>query len=143
MRAEDRYDSLFRFYAEEAQLVGKEWLCLKSQVKAESNFDPRAQSGVGAKGLGQFMDPTWNEWGKGDVFDPEQNIRAQAKYMKWLLGRVTTWDCAFAAYNWGIGNVLRVWQDPNWQAKLPEETRNYIFRINKFHEEYVNGSNTY
>ena len=140
MKRDDRYDSLFRFYAEEAQFVGNEWLWLKAQARAESNFNPTARSPVGAMGLGQFMPATWNEWGKGSADNPEENIRAQAKYMHWLLSRVTTWECALAAYNWGIGNVLRVWQDPQWKSKLPKETRDYIARIQQFHEEYTNGN---
>ena len=141
MKREDRYDSLIRFYAEESGFTGKEWLQLKSQIKAESNFDPKAKSWVGAEGLGQFMPPTWKEWGRGgDVTNPEDNISAQCRYMRWLLSRVTTWECAFAAYNWGIGNVLKVWQDPQWKKRLPEETRKYIERIEQYHEEYVNGN---
>jgi len=138
MKASDRYDSLIKFYAEEAGFIGKEWLQLKAQIRAESAFEPRAQSGVGAKGLGQFMPPTWAEWATGkDVFNPEENIKAQAKYMRWLLQRVTTWECAFAAYNWGIGNVLKVWQDPQWKSRLPKETKDYLDRIASYHEEYL------
>ena len=141
MRKEDRYDSLIKYYAEEEGFTGKDWMRLKAQIKAESAFSPNAQSGVGAKGLGQFMDPTWREWGKGhNVFNPEANIDAQARYMRWLLNRVTTWECAFAAYNWGIGNVLRVWQDPNWKQRLPQETKDYLERIERYYEEYVNGN---
>jgi soluble lytic murein transglycosylase-like protein len=137
MKASDRYDSLFRFYAEEAGFNSSDWLWFKAQVRAESAFDTRAVSPVGAKGLGQFMNPTWVEWGKGhDPFNPEANIDAQIRYMKWLLARVTTWDLAFAAYNWGIGNVLKVWQDPQWKQRLPLETKEYLARINKYHEEY-------
>ena len=140
MKKEDRYDSLFKYYAEEAGFTGKDWLMLKSQVKAESAFCPTAQSGVGAKGLSQFMDPTWKEWGKGqNVLNPEASIDAQARYMRWLLNRVTTWECALAAYNWGIGNVLRVWQDPNWKSRLPQETKDYLERIERYYEEYTDG----
>jgi len=140
MRAEDRYDSLIRYYAEKVGLES-DWLQLKAQIKAESEFNPKAVSAVGAMGLGQFMKATWGEWGKGgDAFNPEHNIDAQARYMKWLLGRVTNWDCAFAAYNWGIGNVLKVWQDPYWKTKLPLETKNYLVRIDTFYQEYKHGN---
>ena len=153
MRSEDRYDSLIRYYAEERGFEGKDWLRFKAQIKAESNFDPDARSRVGAVGLAQFMPLTWSEWHDGtpglqkvlhelkliDPRDPEDAIRSQIHYMKWLLGRVTTWDLAFAAYNWGIGRVLRVWQDPLWRSKLPLETENYLYRINKYYEEYANG----
>lgn len=153
MNANDRYDSLFKYYAEQHGFEGKDWLRFKAQVRAESNFNPNAQSPVGALGLAQFMPPTWKEWKDGtpgiqdmanalwliDPRDPEDAISAQAVYMKWLLKRVTTWECAFAAYNWGIGNVLKIWTDPHWKSQLPEETRDYIARIEKFYQEYSHG----
>ncbi len=136
----NQYDGLIQHYSDLQGFTGTDWLRFKAQIKAESAFDPNAVSSVGAKGLAQFMDPTWKEWGRGkDVFDPEANIDAQIRYMSWLLNRVTMWDLSFAAYNWGIGRVLKIWQDPDWKSKLPEETSNYIIKINKFFEEYVNG----
>ena len=135
---ESCYDALFKKYAEQAGFTGKDWLRFKAQVKAESAFDPKAVSSVGAKGLAQFMPATWKEWGKGqDVFNPEASIDAQVRYMKWLLARVSNWECAWAAYNWGIGNVLKVWQDPHWKQLLPLETKNYVYRCQKYYEEYV------
>ena len=59
MKKDDRYDSLIKFYAEEAGFNGKDWLRFKAQIRAESNFDPDVISPVGAKGLAQFMDATW------------------------------------------------------------------------------------
>ncbi len=58
MNAEDRYDSLFQFYAGQKAI---DWLLLKAQVKRESAFDPNARSPVGAVGLAQFMPATWDE----------------------------------------------------------------------------------
>lgn len=140
MKAEDRYDGLIRYYAELAGFAGNEWLNFKAQIKAESNFNPKAVSGVGAKGLAQFVPATWNEWGKGqDVFNPEANIDAQIRYMKWLLARVTQWDCSWAAYNWGIGHVLGIWQDKLWRMQLPLETKNYVSRIEGYVQEYKHG----
>ena len=114
MNPDDRYDSLIRFYGDQ---VGYDWLLLKAQIKAESNFNPHAVSRAGAEGLAQFMDATWREWEDGtpgiqpepqeySPFDPEDCIRAQVHYMKWLLdfcgGDI---EYALAAYNWGIGVV--------------------------------------
>lgn len=140
MKSEDRYDSLFRYTADSYGFTGKDWLRFKAQVKAESSFNPRAVSGVGARGLAQFMPATWGEWGKGgDPFNPEQSIEAQVRYMKWILQRLTNWDSSFAAYNWGIGNVTKLDCTQNWKMSLPLETRNYVFKINKYYEEYVRG----
>lgn len=150
MKAEDRYDSLFQYYSEKEGFPPGDWLYFKAQVKAESAFNPDAVSPVGARGLAQFMPYTWKEWQDGtpgiqtvvermklvDPRDPEDAIRTQIWYMKWLLARVTTWASAFAAYNWGIGNVLKVWQDPQWRTRLPRETKDYLVRIEDYYKEY-------
>ena len=96
------------------------------------------------------MPRTWEEWKDGtpgiqaqldalklvNPKDPEDCIRAQISYMKWLLSRVNSWELAFAAYNWGIGRVLSIWTEPMWKNLLPDETRNYIFRIQQYYTEY-------
>lgn len=81
---------------------------LLSQLFAESSFDPRAVSGVGAKGLGQIMDATFAEWGPRvgatDPFDPRDSARVAAAYLAWLRGQVDTDWQALVAYGWGLGN---------------------------------------
>lgn len=151
MRAEDRYDSLFQYYGWQQSV---DWLLLKAQVKAESNFDPNAQSKVGARGLAQFMARTFEEWRDGsagiqappdvdlvllDPRDPEDAIRAHAAYMAWLLKQMDG-DIreALASYNWGIGNMRRLIQAQGaaWAAHLPEETQSYIARIETNYQRY-------
>jgi soluble lytic murein transglycosylase-like protein len=130
-------------------------MLLKAQVKAESGFDPEAKSKAGAMGLAQFMPPTWKEFGEGEPFDPEQAIKAQAKYMRWL------WDFlikilrnkrfliewSLAAYNWGIGNVRNLALNVNGDFErafdqLPKETQNYVTRIMNFYNEYAHNEIT-
>ena len=128
MSPENRYNSLFRYYGELAgNRIGWRWL--RAQALAESALDPKAVSPAGAKGLTQFMDPTWGEWGKGDVFNPEQAIEAQCEYMNWLMDKLNDRRRAFAAYNWGIGNVQRAGTD--WEIVIPKETCDYIARIER------------
>jgi soluble lytic murein transglycosylase-like protein len=144
----DRYDSLIRYYAERNNL---DWLQIKSQIKQESAFDPVAGSRVGAKGLGQFMDPTWSEWSGNlreqgfdcwDVYNPEHNIMATCAYMRWLL-RQFNQDIrlALAAYNWGIGNVKKTTakHGDSWFSRLPDETKKYLVRINENYNDYMKG----
>lgn len=89
---------------------------LLSQAWAESSFNPRAVSSKGAKGLLQIMPNTWAEWspkiGAGDdPFDPQQNARVGARYLKEML-RLTGNNPyqALIAYGWGPGN---------WQSDQP------------------------
>ncbi|MFB7907978.1 NlpC/P60 family protein [Kitasatospora sp. NPDC056076] len=65
---------------------------LAAQLYQESGFDPKAQSGVGAQGMAQFMPGTWPMYatdgdgdGKKDVWNPYDAIATAAVY-----------DCALA-----------------------------------------------
>lgn len=140
MHAENRYDSLFRYYGAEYDIP---WSLLKAQAMAESAMNPEAVSPAGAKGLTQFMLPTWKEWGEhGDPFNPEHAIKAQARYMRWLLDSFKEEEAqvekALAAYNWGIGNLkgaMTRWD--GWRlASLPRETYLYIIKIKRLWAAY-------
>lgn len=146
---ENKYDDLFKKYAKANNI---DWLLLKAQVKAESNFNPNAKSPVGALGLAQFMRATWEEWKDGtagiqatkmlyDRTNPEHSIRAQSAYMAWLLKQAGgNIDVALAMYNWGIGNVKKIIKKTgsfeNAFPFLPKETRDYVSRISRFYKEY-------
>ena len=100
---------------------------IRSVIRTESAFDPRAVSPVGAQGLMQLMPGTAAELGVTDPFDPEQNIMAGTRYLRQLLDRYNgDVDHALAAYNWGMGNV-----DRHGLTRLPEETRNYLARVKR------------
>src|SRR5207237_5032163 len=115
---------------------------IKKQIRIESNFNPRAVSSVGAKGLMQFMEQTFQEWEDGTAgiqpvpsgvtywpFDPEESIRAGCAYMASLIKHFGALTKALAAYNWGPGNLKRLLSaapDTNdWTRYLPEETLKY------------------
>ncbi|WP_406475685.1 NlpC/P60 family protein [Streptomyces sp. NBC_01615] len=93
---------------------------LAAQLKQESNFNPEAGSDVGARGIAQFMPATWTTWGtdgnhdgKKDVWDPEDAIPAQGKFMCSLLKKGKAHpqysgspiELALAGYNAGWGRV--------------------------------------
>ena len=153
-----RFDPLFQEFGLKFNIP---WKLLKAQVRQESNFNPEAQNKrSGAKGLAQFMDKTWQEWcdltpgiqppfQTYDPFDPSDSISAQAAYMKFLIGYIgkklkTKTDIipwALAAYNWGIGNVLKLIDKTGHcyqisEPHLPPETSLYVRNIIKYFGEY-------
>lgn len=119
-----------RTYIKEAsEKTGVDPYRIAAKIEAESNWDPKAVSQAGAKGLMQFMDKTWDEVGQGDVFDPRANILAGAEYIKqtedWAGGDKALAD---AYYNYGKGNVdrLRAKYGADYQKYLPKETKDYV-----------------
>lgn len=80
---------------------------LKALIQVESNWDPRAVSSKGAKGLTQLTDATAKMLGVRDVFDPVQNMEAGARYLKMQIDRFHDLKLALAAYNCGPNNVVR------------------------------------
>jgi soluble lytic murein transglycosylase-like protein len=107
-----------------AQSANLHPLLLTALVQAESDFDPRAVSRVGASGLTQLMPATAVDQQVDDVFDPDQNLRGGAHHLRELLDRFDTLPLALAAYNAGAATVDRYRGVPPYR-----ETRTYVRRI--------------
>src|SRR5207249_9253867 len=60
---------------------------VRAVIETESNWNPKAWSHKGAGGLMQLIPTTAQRYGAYDVFDPQQNIDAGVKHLKWLLER--------------------------------------------------------
>ena len=77
------YDAYFQRYAPIARF---DWRLLAAQCYQESTFDPNARSWAGASGLMQIMPKTAKHLGleMEDIFNPELNIAAAAKYLSEL-----------------------------------------------------------
>lgn len=97
--------------------------CVMNQ---ESGFHPTAVSGKGAQGLMQLMPATALRYGAVNPYDPAQNIKAGARYLRDLLdmfdGKV---ELTLAAYNAGEGTVMK------YGNRVPpyQETQAYVRNI--------------
>jgi soluble lytic murein transglycosylase-like protein len=113
------------FIEEAAALYGVSSDLVRAVIQTESGFDPRAVSGVGAKGLMQLMPRTARALGVKDPFDPRQNIFGGVKYLSTLLEKYNgNVALALASYNAGPGNVRKHGGIPPFR-----ETRGYVKKI--------------
>jgi soluble lytic murein transglycosylase-like protein len=108
-----------------ANKYGVDPALLAGLVKAESNFNPKAQSGVGAKGLTQLMDATASGLGVTNPFDVQQSLDGGAKFLGGLLKQFHgDQSLALAAYNAGPGAVQKYGGIPPYQ-----ETQRYVPKV--------------
>jgi len=93
-------------------------------IQRESNFDPRAVSRAGAKGLGQLMPGTAKDLGVCDVFIARDNLEGAVGYFTEMFDRFGSPELALAAYNAGPGAVMQHNGVPPYR-----ETKQYIADI--------------
>ena len=109
----------------------------------ESAFVTNAKSRVKAAGLWQFMPATGKHYEldqtmwKDERYDVLQSTAAALTYLQRLHDEFDDWPLAFAAYNWGEGNVRRAIKRNQslglptdyMSLKMPAETRNYYPKL--------------
>jgi soluble lytic murein transglycosylase-like protein len=113
-----------RYIAESAAASRIDPDLLAAVISNESGFNPYATSGAGARGLMQLMPQTAASLGVTDPYDPEQNVRGGARYLRALLDRFGSLELAVAAYNAGAAAVERYGGVPPYL-----ETRAYVHNV--------------
>jgi len=94
-------------------------------IEAESEFNPRAVSRTGARGLMQLMPETAAMLGVSDPFDPLENIEGGVRHLCSLMDRFNgNLPLVLAAYNAGERAVINHGGIPPYR-----ETRQYVNRI--------------
>ena len=106
---------------------------LHAIIMVESAYNPQAISSAGAQGLMQLMPATADRFGVNDPYNPTQNIRAGATYMKQLLTLFKgDLSLALAAYNAGENAVKR------YNNRIPpfKETQRYVKKVLGYYRKY-------
>jgi hypothetical protein len=101
----ERFDPLIE---EAARYFGIDFHLIKAIIKTESEFNPRAVSSHGARGLMQVMPRTARGLGVRNLLEPRVNIFTGVQYYKQLLIQVKgDHRLALAAYNAGITRIKK------------------------------------
>ena len=99
---------------------------LHAVIHAESAYNPSAVSSAGAQGLMQLMPGTAARYGVSDSFNPVENVRGGAAYLRDLLDMFDQdLRLALAGYNAGEGAVMK------HGRKIPPyaETQGYVRKV--------------
>ena len=121
----------------------------------ESSFNAHAHSRTDDRGLMQVTPSTY----EGDIrpflgtstdvtvlYEPETNVKCGTYYLRWLFDRLGETKEVIVAYNYGIGNVLRMLDDENYSSdgktliyeNIPNSSvQSYLRRVMAKYEEYL------
>ena len=122
-------------------------------IKTESGFKPDALSNVGARGLMQIMEDTF-DWIKFisddddavyyDMYDAETNIRYGCRLLGYLMEEFGDVETVAAAYHAGRGNVNEWLGDKRYSSDgvhldtIPiSDTAHYVDKITKAMDKYI------
>jgi soluble lytic murein transglycosylase-like protein len=129
-----QYDSIIEHAAVSSALEAN---LLRAVIVVESGFNSHAVSKRGAVGLMQLMPATASRYGVSNPYDAQQNVRAGARYLKFLIDRFgQNIRLALAAYNAGEDAVDR----NGGQIPPFSETMAYVPRVLKIYQMLVEQS---
>ncbi len=149
-----QYENFVTLYAQEYQVDEN---LIYAIIKAESNFNAKAVSSKGAKGLMQLMEDTAKDVGtklnnpitpdivEKKLCDVDMNIQLGTRYVAMLLEKYENIAVAVVAYNAGIGTV-NAWiekgviqKDGSDIENVPyQETNQYVRKILRDYKIYQN-----
>ena len=124
-----RYDDVIRSAATLYQIPEQ---LVRAIIRCESDYDPRAVSVSGARGLMQLMPDTAMLMQVRDIDDPRENIFGGVRLLRVLANEFNgDLELTVAAYNAGDGAVIR-------SGGIPAiaETRDYVVNVTKFYRRY-------
>jgi len=148
-----KYEGAVRRYSAE---YGVDENLVYAVIRTESGFDPGACSDVGARGLMQLMNDTF-EWVDmrmeeehrsppakfDDMYDPETNIKYGTYLLYLLIDEYGDIPTAVAAYHTGRGNVNSWLENKDYsedgqrlRTTPSAATNHYIEKVMKAYEAY-------
>ncbi len=105
---------------------------VRAVIKVESDYDPRAVSVSGARGLMQLMPDTADRLQVRDIDDPRENIFGGVRYLRILANTFNgDLELTVAGYNAGEGAVITHGGIPPYA-----QTRDYVVKVSKFYRRY-------
>ncbi|MCL2086378.1 MAG: lytic transglycosylase domain-containing protein [Oscillospiraceae bacterium] len=148
-----KFTELVEFNANEQNL---DKYLIYAVINEESSFRANAESNVGARGLMQIMEDTfdWIKFRKSDseakfsdMYEPDKNIEYGAYYIRYLLNYFYgDLQLALCAYHAGPSSVDSWLANPEFSKdgikldKIPEaasDTAHYVDKVNKAYNTYI------
>lgn len=147
-----RYSEYVEYYAAKYSIDANRVYAI---IRTESGFDPKAESNVGARGLMQITEETF-DWIKSkiaptesvtfdDLYNPEVNIRFGVYFLAVCFEEYDNdLATAAAAYHSGRGTVNELLQNPEYSVDgiilhtFPyTQMRNYVIKVCENYEKYM------
>lgn len=127
IRAKRRMRSWSYFIYHQSKKYGIDESLVKAVIYTESHFNPNATSHKGASGLMQLMPATAAKYGVSDLYNPQQNIVAGIKHLRYLMELFpNNIKHVLAAYNAGENAVNKYNGIPPYR-----ETQGYVKKVMK------------
>jgi soluble lytic murein transglycosylase-like protein len=105
---------------------------VRAVIRCESDYDPRAVSVSGARGLMQLMPDTASLLQVRDIDDPRENIFGGVRLLRILANEFNgDLELTIAAYNAGDGAVIRFGGIPPF-----DQTRTYVGNVTRYYHRY-------